>query len=99
MQASHRRKPRLAGGAEANGFAVTSDGGIAVTSDGGFAVVGLTYSKGAGNADMYVVRFDSAFNVLWDKTYGNGLNDIAYQVVAEPEGGRITLTGMEQNPL
>jgi len=36
---------------------------IVALADGGFAVAGRTYSKGAGNNDMWVLRLDEAGNV------------------------------------
>ena len=35
--------------------------GVTVTSDGGFAIVGHTYSYGAGDADVYLVKVDPVF--------------------------------------
>jgi hypothetical protein len=43
---------------------------LAALPDGGFALAGGTYSKGAGDADVWVVRLDGNGNVLWDRTFG-----------------------------
>ncbi len=37
--------------------------------------VGMTKSVGAGEADIYFVKLDSAGNLLWEKTYGGLYND------------------------
>ena len=58
--------------------------GVVQMADGGFAIVGTTMSKGAGGADIWLVRTDSNGNKLWDRTYGgsseedgNGLAQLA----------------------
>jgi hypothetical protein len=40
------------------------------TSDGGYAIAGETYSFGAGEADVYVVKLDANGNLQWTKTIG-----------------------------
>ena len=70
------------GGAERDGAF-----SIVALADGGLAVAGLTESKGAGDADMWVLRLDEAGNVLWDHTYGGAVWDQAYSIVALADGG------------
>jgi len=41
------------------------------TSEGGYIVCGATYSFGAGGSDLYIVKTDSAGNMIWDMTKGN----------------------------
>ena len=43
---------------------------IIETFDGGLVTSGNTDSFGAGSADMYVVKTDSAGNILWTRTIG-----------------------------
>jgi hypothetical protein len=43
--------------------------------DGGFLLSGVTESFGAGSGDVYLVRTDSAGNLLWSKAYGSSLWD------------------------
>jgi hypothetical protein len=50
------------------------------TEDGGFAVAGYTQSFGAGSQDAYLLRLDSAGNMLWSRVYGGTNVDIAYSV-------------------
>ena len=52
------------------------------TSDHGFIAVGYTYSFGAGNDDVYIVKVDSVGNILWSKTYGGYSADEAYDITA-----------------
>jgi len=67
------------------------DDGVAVIPDGsgGFIVAGLTYSLGAGSADVYVLRLDNAANVLWQKTYGGTGHEGAMTVAATLDGNYI----------
>ena len=59
------------------------------TSDGGFIVIGTAYSFGAGQADLYLVKTDSAGNLLWSKTYGGPGMEEGYAVQETPDGGFI----------
>ena len=43
------------------------------TSDGGYIVAGCTYSYGAGNGDLWVLKFNADGSLAWQKTYG-GIN-------------------------
>jgi hypothetical protein len=43
-------------------------------SDGHFIAYGETRSFGAGNADLYLVKFDTDGHLIWSNTYG-GIND------------------------
>jgi hypothetical protein len=57
------------------------------TSDGGYALAGYTWSYGAGAADVWLVKTDSAGNMLWSKTYGGTGDDVALSVVQTGDGG------------
>ncbi|MGP8216500.1 MAG: T9SS type A sorting domain-containing protein [Bacteroidia bacterium] len=57
------------------------------TNDGGYALAGVTDSYGAGGDDAYLVKLDSAGNILWSKTIGGTGDDAAYSVIQTNDGG------------
>jgi len=59
------------------------------TSDGGFIIAGWTYSFGAVEEDVYLIKTDSAGNFLWQKTFGGSKGDGAYSVQKTSDGGYI----------
>ena len=69
------------------------DEGYAVrqTADAGYIVAGLTYSYGAGFADVFLVRTDANGNTLWTKTYGGTMGDEAYAIERTSDGGFIVV--------
>src|SRR5680860_146778 len=68
------------------------------TSDGGYAVTGYTYSYGAGSADVYLAKYDSAGTLSWSKTWGGtGISiDQGYSLVQTSDGG-YAVTGYTQS--
>ncbi|HXC04197.1 MAG TPA: T9SS type A sorting domain-containing protein [Bacteroidia bacterium] len=54
------------------------------TPDGGFILCGLTFSRGAGNGDLYLIRTRSNGDTVWTRTFGGAGCDI---------GNSITLSG------
>ncbi len=61
--------------------------------DGGFIIVGSTDSYGAGECDVYMIRTDSAGNVLWERTVGGPADDHGYSVEATQDGGYVIAGG------
>ena len=54
---------------------------VVETLDGGFVVVGETYSFGAGDNDVYVIKTNANGDSLWTKTYGGNKEDYGRAVV------------------
>jgi len=57
------------------------------TADGGFAIAGLTFPSGGVGDDVYLVRTDSAGNLLWERTFGGANFDVGYSLVQTADGG------------
>jgi len=57
------------------------------TTDGGYAVAGGTSSKGAGDADLWVIMLDSQGDMIWDRTYGGSAGDEALSLIQTTDGG------------
>src|SRR6218665_822688 len=62
---------------------------IVQSSDGGIVMAGYTESYGNGSKDMYLVKVDANGNLLWSKTYGGPLPEVANALRATPDGGYI----------
>jgi len=60
-----------------------------LTSDGGLAVLGSTFSYGAGDYDLYLLRLDSLGDTLWSATYGGPEADQGYDIQQTADGGFI----------
>lgn len=60
---------------------------IQVTSDGGFIVAGHTYSYGAGDADIWVLKLNSDGDIVWQKTYGDSGYEHATSIQETGDGG------------
>ncbi|MFX0090734.1 MAG: hypothetical protein ACFFBD_03135 [Candidatus Hodarchaeota archaeon] len=57
------------------------------TSDGGLAIAGSTFSYGAGEGDLWLVKMDAKGNILWNQTYGGPQHDNAGAVLQTSDGG------------
>ncbi|MBI2967427.1 MAG: T9SS type A sorting domain-containing protein [Bacteroidetes bacterium] len=53
---------------------------LKITPDSGFAIAGETYSYGAGDADVFLVKTDKDGNLQWQKTYGGNKKDIGRSI-------------------
>ena len=66
------------------------------TTDGGYAVAGITFSKGAGREDFWVIKLDGEGNKIWDRTYGGSGHDVANSLIQTTDGG-YTVAGWTQS--
>ncbi|MEI7918181.1 MAG: type II secretion system protein [Candidatus Saccharibacteria bacterium] len=61
--------------------------GLFQTSDAGYVVTGQTNSYGAGNGDMFLVKYATDGSLLWNKTWGGTGSDLGYAIVQTSDGG------------
>ncbi len=57
-------------------------GQVVRTKDGSYVVVGSTSSFGKGNYDVLVAKVSSNGEILWQKTYGEFLNDYGLRIAS-----------------
>ena len=55
---------------EIDGFSTDQTNNIRVDKQGNVYACGSTHSSGIGGPEIWIVKFDSNGNVLWQKTYG-----------------------------
>ena len=69
---------------------------VITNSDGGYVLAGGTYSFGAGDSDMWLMKTDANGQAEWNQTFGGTAFDAAYSVIATSDGG-YALTGRTQS--
>ncbi len=57
--------------------------------DGSYIVFGSTYSYGAGDFDMYLLKLNSAGDTIWTATYGGDSTEYGYDIQQTTDGGYI----------
>ena len=61
-----------------------------ITSDGGFILAGGKYTSQTTNKfDVWLIKTDSAGEIIWDKTYGGSEHETAWCVQQTTDGGYI----------
>lgn len=64
---------------------------IEQTYDGGYILVGDTYSYGAGDKDIYLIKIKPDGDTLWTKTYGGTGEEDGFSVQQTSDSGYIIL--------
>ncbi len=62
---------------------------LVATNDGGYIVLGSTTSFGAAGEDSWILKLDSAGNVMWQKTYGGSGYYEPGSIVPTSDGGYV----------
>jgi len=62
---------------------------VVQTMDGGYAIAGETFSYGAGDNDMYLIRIDSSGDSLWTRTFGGAEQDYGRTLLETADTGFI----------
>ena len=70
---------------------------MVATADGGFAVVGDTWVTAGGHRDLWLLKFDSAGNKVWDKTFGFQHTDQGGDLIQTKDGG-FAVVGQQLGP-
>jgi hypothetical protein len=61
------------------------------TSDDGYIVTGYTYSFGAGEEDVYLIKTNAVGDTLWTRTYGGAQPDVGNSVLQTMDGSYVVL--------
>jgi len=71
------------------GSALDWSGSVQQTIDGGYIIIGGTYSYGAGNHDIWLIKTDSMGNTSWTRTFGGVGEDWGESIQQTTDGGYI----------
>jgi putative intracellular protease/amidase len=61
------------------------------TSDGGFIIAGYTYSFGAGNADLYLLKTDAEGILQWASAFGGSGWEYGNSAIETSDGGYLAV--------
>lgn len=64
----------------------------------GYIIAGSTKSSISGDKDIYLVQIDNKGDTLWTSSFGNDLNDEAYDILVL-DNGDLILTGYSEDPV
>jgi hypothetical protein len=59
------------------------------TRDGGYVIVGSTSSRGAGDADVWLLKTDANGDTVWTREFGGSHDDIGWSVRQTRDGGYV----------
>ncbi len=62
---------------------------VVETSEGGFFITGWTWSFGAGDKDVYIVKTDAQGNKAWEKTFGGPYAEHGFSGRQTADGGYV----------
>ena len=67
------------------------DCGVSVqqTSDAGYIIAGRTFSYGAGDSDVWLIKTNSSGDLAWSQTFGGSCNDSSNSIQQTPDAGYI----------
>jgi hypothetical protein len=76
---------------QTNKGGVYNEGGYAgvQTDDGNYIVLGNTFSFGAGDFDIYLLKLNSVGDTIWTRTYGGDSTEYGYDIQKTSDGGYI----------
>lgn len=60
-------------------------GQVIKTKDGHYLVIGSTSSMGKGNYDVWLIKVSALGEIIWQKTYGDFLNDYGLKISAKDD--------------
>ncbi len=62
--------------------------GIALDASGNTCITGVTWSFGAGHSSVFVLKYDSSGNLLWDITWGGSSGETGREIAVDNSGNQ-----------
>ncbi len=69
-------------------------GGIAIDDDGFIYITGYTYSFGSGGYDIFIRKYDTYGNLIWNRYWGTSTHEQAHDITLDSSGD-IYITGYQ----
>jgi len=66
---------------------------IIESNDGGYIIIGRSWSFGASNGDVWLLKIDANGVIEWQKLYGGDKLDTGYSIIQTTDGGYIMAIG------